>query len=629
MTYKPSINQKEAFSIDNLQPAKYGNGIALVNDYGDFLSPKVEDSLNKVLLEYERKTGIEITYLTVPSLYGQDPQEYCHKIFTKWGIGKKGENNGLLIMTSMGDRKSFMKPGYGLEEYFPDAICKRFCVDYLVPNFKEGNYDQGFREITHNIKNTLGTEIPIKMKKALDDKYEKQSKENTKNFFIGLGEFILLMVVIGLITYLITISVKKRKALNIRINNVKANIQNLDVQIAELIQNRDPMFNDDTILKGLKDALDGLKAKKFKNSEKIDLAIEDLEIIMRELKNIVIREKTLTTIKNDCLEMKQKLDTIQDVPTEMNDVVKVALEILNGLNFEKIEVTKANVDKYKKDLNRVQYYYKKYSDMLSQLQKIKVRTTGFDTMKNELLHQLDISKKYISEITELGYETDVDDVTPETINNLKTYLDHIDNIIQTNMTQAIDLLGEYETKTKAIYTSIQKPIKKFEDLITARKYIKENGHAYIDIIDNINAYIKIGYLTDVDKTRSEELIEAYEALKFQTTNVLDLANALQTLLKNLKEIVDKGQTAYEYAKKRESKKSSSSSNLKKSHGYTATAVLGYGNSSSRRDDDDDSTRYGGGLGGGSDFGFGGGLGGGSDFGFGGGSDGGAGGGSDW
>jgi uncharacterized membrane protein YgcG len=593
-TYKPSVSHTEAFSIDSLKPAKYEDGKALVNDYGDFLTPKVEDSLNKVLLEYARKTDIQITILTIPSLYGQDPQEYCQKIFTKWGIGKKGQNNGILIMTSMGDRKSFMATGYGMEGDFPDAICKRFCTDYLVPNFKEGNYDQGFREIIQNIKSTLGTEIPIQMKKALDAKYEKQSKENAKNFFIGLGEFVLLMVVLGLLAYLIVSSVKKRRALNVRINNVKANIQNVDAQIADLIQNGDPIFDDDAVLKGLKDSVDALNQIKFKNREKIDAAIAELETIMRTLKNLIIREKAFLSIKNDCLAMREKLTAIQDVPTEMSDVAKTATEILNKLSFEKIDVSKASVDNYKSKLASVQSYYKKYSGMLTQLEKIKVRTAGFETMKTELLAQLETSKKYVAEITELGYETDVDNVTPESINDLKTYIDQIGNIVQTDMTQAITLLGEYETKTKAMYTSIQKPMKKFDDLITARKYIKDNGHAYIDIIDNINTYISAGYLTDADKRQSEELIEAYEALKIQTTNVLDLANALQTLVKNLQAIVEKGQVAYEYAKKRAAKKKagSPSSRSSRSSGYSpydahvlpAAAATSVFTSSSRDDD---------------------------------------------
>ena len=73
--------------IYKIQPAKYGNGIALISDYGDFMKKSIEDSLNGVLFSYERLTGVEIAILTVPSLYEADPEEYARTMFNKVKLG--------------------------------------------------------------------------------------------------------------------------------------------------------------------------------------------------------------------------------------------------------------------------------------------------------------------------------------------------------------------------------------------------------------------------------------------------------------------------------------------------------------------------------------------------------------
>jgi uncharacterized protein len=64
-------------------------------------------------------------------------------LFTTWGIGKKDKDNGLLLLLVVDQRTVRFHTGSGIEGVLPDVICKRIQRDYMVPDFKNGNYNAG------------------------------------------------------------------------------------------------------------------------------------------------------------------------------------------------------------------------------------------------------------------------------------------------------------------------------------------------------------------------------------------------------------------------------------------------------------------------------------------------------
>jgi len=77
-----------------------------VTDLGNIYSDKQEKELNDLISDYEKKTSIEIGIITLDSLGEQSIEEYANNQFNRLGIGKKGADNGLLIVFAMKDRKS-------------------------------------------------------------------------------------------------------------------------------------------------------------------------------------------------------------------------------------------------------------------------------------------------------------------------------------------------------------------------------------------------------------------------------------------------------------------------------------------------------------------------------------------
>lgn len=114
-----------------------------VSDPSAILSAAARDTINATLARLERQTGIESAVVMLPGIGEDDIFDFAHELFRSWGIGKKKSNNGLLFLFVMDQRKIRITTGYGLEATLTDAISKRIQMQYMVPRFKEGNWDAG------------------------------------------------------------------------------------------------------------------------------------------------------------------------------------------------------------------------------------------------------------------------------------------------------------------------------------------------------------------------------------------------------------------------------------------------------------------------------------------------------
>ena len=93
-----------------------------VTDKANILQESTETQLNQMISELEATTGAEIAVVTVPTTASATtPKAFTTELFNEWGIGKDGEDNGVLFLTSVGDRRVEIETGYGIEGILPDA----------------------------------------------------------------------------------------------------------------------------------------------------------------------------------------------------------------------------------------------------------------------------------------------------------------------------------------------------------------------------------------------------------------------------------------------------------------------------------------------------------------------------
>ena len=129
------------------------NGPA-VYDYSKILTNEIS-ALNAEILALEKETSAELAVVTVYSLEDKSIESYAYELFNRWGIGKKDKNNGILFLTAVGDRRTRIEVGYGLEKFLTDDVCGEILDTYAIPHFKSGNYEKGITETTRAIIKVL------------------------------------------------------------------------------------------------------------------------------------------------------------------------------------------------------------------------------------------------------------------------------------------------------------------------------------------------------------------------------------------------------------------------------------------------------------------------------------------
>ncbi len=113
-----------------------------VTDPGGFLSPGVRETLNRRLAAFEKVSGVQLI-VWIGDTIGQDNLEtWAARTFSAWGIGQKGQDNGLVLFILTKDRKIRIEVGYGLEGRVTDLLSFRIIQEVLKPGFEAGRQDQ-------------------------------------------------------------------------------------------------------------------------------------------------------------------------------------------------------------------------------------------------------------------------------------------------------------------------------------------------------------------------------------------------------------------------------------------------------------------------------------------------------
>lgn len=117
-----------------------------VNDLANVISDETEAYIIDCNKKLSPSTGAQIVVMTVESLNGEAIEDYANGVFNQYGIGAADKDNGLLILLSVGDRQSRVEVGSGAEGFITDAGSGRIQDNYMVPEFKNNNWDAGLKK---------------------------------------------------------------------------------------------------------------------------------------------------------------------------------------------------------------------------------------------------------------------------------------------------------------------------------------------------------------------------------------------------------------------------------------------------------------------------------------------------
>lgn len=114
-----------------------------VTDLTGTLSTDQVAELESKLAAFEAQKGSQIAVLIVPTTQPKDIAEFGIEVADLSAIGRKGIDDGVILIVAKDDRKLRLEVGYGLEGVIPDAIAKRIIEETITPHFKEGDYVGG------------------------------------------------------------------------------------------------------------------------------------------------------------------------------------------------------------------------------------------------------------------------------------------------------------------------------------------------------------------------------------------------------------------------------------------------------------------------------------------------------
>ncbi|MWP49700.1 MULTISPECIES: YgcG family protein [unclassified Gilliamella] len=147
------------------------------------LTDSQKNALEASLIDFEktRSDGAQIAVLMITKLDNETVEHYANRVFNQWGIGKKGQDNGILLLIVKDDKQMRIEVGYGLEGIVTDLVASRIIREQLAPQFKQNDYYQGIIDAISVLKGVIiGNDVNL----------ERQTQNNHR---IGLSDMLDMM----------------------------------------------------------------------------------------------------------------------------------------------------------------------------------------------------------------------------------------------------------------------------------------------------------------------------------------------------------------------------------------------------------------------------------------------------
>lgn len=133
-----------------------------LSDFARVVNPQQKQAIEAYCKSVEDATGVQIALVTLPSLEREPIEDVANLLFRKWGIGQKGKDNGILLLLALGERRSRVEVGYGLEPIIPDGYAGSVLRE-MRPALAQGDYGTALTLAAESI----GTRVAQAMNKQL------------------------------------------------------------------------------------------------------------------------------------------------------------------------------------------------------------------------------------------------------------------------------------------------------------------------------------------------------------------------------------------------------------------------------------------------------------------------------
>jgi uncharacterized protein len=162
-----------------------------VSDFAGVIDPASKAQLEAYGGIVEQATGAQMALVTLPSLEGEPIEDVANTIFRAWGVGQKGKNEGILLLLAIGDRKTRLEVGYGLEPILPDGLGGSVLRE-MRPALREQHYGEAMMAAAQTIGSAIAESKHVQLQAQLPRRIHR-TPSNSIPWPLLVGGFFLLL----------------------------------------------------------------------------------------------------------------------------------------------------------------------------------------------------------------------------------------------------------------------------------------------------------------------------------------------------------------------------------------------------------------------------------------------------
>jgi uncharacterized protein len=184
------------YKVKDIPNVQVENRYCFTSNPDGILSTSAVAQIDSICYDLRHRGIAQIAVVAVDKIAGDDVFDFAYELFSAWGVGNKSDN-GLGVILVESEHEIRFVTGYGIEGVLPDALCKRIQMQYMLPHFRNDDYDSGMVAGISAIRSVLnGSELDA----GLTDDYEEDDTTAIISIFafiaFTIGLFLVVVVAI-------------------------------------------------------------------------------------------------------------------------------------------------------------------------------------------------------------------------------------------------------------------------------------------------------------------------------------------------------------------------------------------------------------------------------------------------
>lgn len=167
-----------------------------LSDFAGVADEASRAELERYCAAVEGSTGAQIALVTVPTLHGEPIEDVANTLYRAWGVGRKGSNEGVLLLLVTGERRSRLEVGYGLEPHIPDGFAGSVLRE-MRPALRAGQYGEALLAAAQTIGERIAAAKGVAIDAAIERRIPREQPE-TFPWPLLLGSVVLMLFLLGM-----------------------------------------------------------------------------------------------------------------------------------------------------------------------------------------------------------------------------------------------------------------------------------------------------------------------------------------------------------------------------------------------------------------------------------------------